>query len=102
MDSNIPTKPAYGVYISQLVSIGRICEDFSSFASRHRRLTERLIKQGYTHRMLCVSFKKFCHRHRLIFHKFKVDFKKHIREGIGLPLGNVKHLDRLVTIRSRK
>ena len=26
MDSNIPNKPAYGVYISQLVRIGRICE----------------------------------------------------------------------------
>ena len=25
MTSNIPSKPAYGVYISQLVPIGRIC-----------------------------------------------------------------------------
>ena len=25
MSSNIPSKPAYGVYISQLVCIGRIC-----------------------------------------------------------------------------
>ena len=60
MESNIPTKPDYGVYISQLVRIGKICEDFSSFASRYRLLTER---QGYTHRMLCVGFKKFSHRH---------------------------------------
>ena len=26
MSSNIPSKPAYGVYISQLIRIGRICE----------------------------------------------------------------------------
>ena len=25
MDGNIPSKPAYGVYISQLVRIGHIC-----------------------------------------------------------------------------
>ena len=35
MSSNIPSKPAYGVYISQLIRIGRICEDFSAFAERH-------------------------------------------------------------------
>ena len=29
--SNIPTSPAYGVYISQLVSISRICEKYSDF-----------------------------------------------------------------------
>ena len=37
---NIPSGPAYGVYISQLVRIGRICSDYSSFALRHRKLTE--------------------------------------------------------------
>ena len=31
MDSNIPAKPAYGVYISQLVHIGRICERYETF-----------------------------------------------------------------------
>ena len=28
LSSNIPSKPAYGVYISQLVRIGRICSNF--------------------------------------------------------------------------
>ena len=26
MDRNIPTKPAHGIYISQLVRIGHICD----------------------------------------------------------------------------
>ena len=38
--SNIPSGPAYGVYISQLVCIRRICSDYSSFALRHRNLAE--------------------------------------------------------------
>ena len=45
--SNIPSGPAYGVYISQLVRIGRICSDYSSFALRHHKLTERLVHQGF-------------------------------------------------------
>ena len=32
MDSNIPSKPAYGVYISQLGRIGRICDSYKSFS----------------------------------------------------------------------
>ena len=47
LDSNIPTKPAYGVYISQLVRIGRICDKYEDFKERHRILTTRLLKQGY-------------------------------------------------------
>ena len=39
MDSNIPSKPAYGVYISQLVRIGRICDSYKSFFTRHHQLT---------------------------------------------------------------
>ena len=31
MDSNIPSKSAYGVYISQLVRIGRICDNYEFF-----------------------------------------------------------------------
>ena len=35
MCSNIPTKPTYGVYISQLIRISRICEKCDSFVKRH-------------------------------------------------------------------
>ena len=31
MDSNIPSKPACGVYILQLVRIGCICDNYESF-----------------------------------------------------------------------
>jgi hypothetical protein len=44
MDSKIPSKPAYGVYISQLDRIGRICDSYQSYFSRHHKLTSRLVK----------------------------------------------------------
>ena len=47
MCSNIPARPTYGVYISQLIRINRICENFNNFVKRHRLLTEKLISQGF-------------------------------------------------------
>ena len=85
MSSNIPSKPAYGVYtcISQLIRIGRICEDFSAFAERHYKLTSRLIKQGFWYNKLCQKVFSKSLRH---FSKYKVSLHKHILEGICLPL----------------
>ena len=54
--SNIPSKPAYGVYISQLIRIGRICDSFKDFADRHYKLTTRLIQQGFWYTKLCFIF----------------------------------------------
>ena len=46
LSSNIPSKPAYGVYISPVVRIGRICSNFVQFKLRHYTLTLKLMKQG--------------------------------------------------------
>ena len=99
LDSNIPAKPAYGTYISQLVRIGRICGDFITFASRNHTLTTRSIRQGFWYTKLCAAFKKFSHRHAEIFHKFKASTKLHNAAGIGLPLGIVGTLARNVSTR---
>ena len=99
LDSNIPTGPAYGTYMSQLVRIGRICEDFASFASRNRKLTSRLLKQGFWYRKLCLAFKKFSKKHKEIFSKFKTSLRQHIAEGICLPACTMRHLTTNVTKR---
>ena len=60
LSSNIPSGPAYGVYVSQLVCIGRICSDYSQFTMRHYKLTEH---QGFRYSALCVAFCKFAKKH---------------------------------------
>ena len=60
LSSNIPSKPAYGVYISQLVRIGRICSNFVQFKLRHYTLTQKLMKQGFWYSGLCMAFRRFC------------------------------------------
>ena len=50
LDSNIPSKPAYGVYILQLVTICRIYDTFVDFNNTHVAPTARLIKQSYMYK----------------------------------------------------
>lgn len=85
MGSNIPSKPAYGVYISQLVRIGRICSFYSQFCERHYILTSRLVHQGFRYTELCRTFRKFAKRHGHIFSKYKCSLQKHIQDGICVP-----------------
>ena len=77
MSSNIPSKPAYGVYISQLVRIGRIlCSTYKTFCERHHKLTKKLIKQGFRYAELCKAFKMFAKNHHDIFHKYGCSIKR--------------------------
>jgi hypothetical protein len=47
MCSNIPTSPAYGVYISQLIRYARASSNYSDFLKRHLHLRNRILDQGY-------------------------------------------------------
>lgn len=101
MDSNIPSKPAYGVYISQLVRIGRICDNYNSFFTRHHQLTCRLVKQGFLYDKLVTNFKTFCSKYPEIFSKFKISIRKHVEDGICLPTVAISSLSNKVSIRSK-
>ena len=95
---NIPSRPAYGVYISQLGRIGRICSDYLDFTLRHFKLTERLVHQGYRYSDLCRSFNKFAKRHAQIMNKYSCSIRKHVEDGICLP-GMDRFLSRHVSHR---
>ena len=69
MDSNIPTKPAYGVFISQffkLVRYLRVCGSYQQFADRSSKLTSRLLKQGFDFTRLQNTFRKFLQRNPIV------------------------------------
>ena len=102
MCSNIPAKPTYGVYISQLIRICRICDNYSSFLSRHKLLTERLVRQGFWYNNLCITFKKFARRYNVLINvlisKYGVSVRARVTEGIRIPLVAKPDLIRNVTI----
>ena len=91
LSSNIPAGPSYGIYISQLVRIGRICNTYDEFVKRHLMITGRLIKQGFRYSKLVKSFKKFYIKYIHLMDNYNVCLKRHISEGIcplyiGLPV----------------
>ena len=57
MVSNIPTKPAYGVFISQLIRYLRVCGNYLQFKTRSTNLTSRLLKQGFDYTRLQNTFR---------------------------------------------
>ena len=70
LSSNIPSGPAYGVYTSQLVRIGRICSNYTEFARRHYKLTQRRIHQGFRYSALCLTFKRFAKKFTQVLDKY--------------------------------
>ena len=47
MDGDVPPRPSYGVYISQLIRFARACTHVEDFNTHDKCLTAKLLKQGY-------------------------------------------------------
>ena len=58
ISSNIPVKPAYGVFISQLVRFSRINQNINGFVKDTVEIIKRLSKQNYN---IDKLFQKFIH-----------------------------------------
>ena len=52
LDRDVPHRPSYGVYISQLIRFARVCSHVDDFNTRNRCLTAKLLKQGYLYHKL--------------------------------------------------
>ena len=63
LSSNIPSAPAYGVYVSQLIRYARACSNDQDFMERGKVLTTKLLSQGYQKIKLVATLKKFYGRH---------------------------------------
>ena len=59
LSSKIPSSPAYGVFISQLIRYARACFWRGRFILRAVRLSNKLLGQGYVEERLKWSLKKF-------------------------------------------
>ncbi|KAK3082613.1 hypothetical protein FSP39_000539 [Pinctada imbricata] len=66
---NIPSSPAYGVFISQLIRYARASTKYMDFVLRARRLADKLLSQGYVCDRLTSSLRKFYGRYgELVIH----------------------------------
>ena len=75
LDGDVPRRPSYGVYISQLIRFARVCSHVDDFNTRNKCLTAKLLKQGYRYHKLRKAFSKFYRRHYELISKFNVGLK---------------------------
>ena len=63
LDGDVPQRPSYGVYISQLIRFARASTHVTDFNNRNKFLTAKLLKQCYRYHKLRKAFSKFYRRH---------------------------------------
>ena len=56
LNDDVPRRPSYGVYISQLIRFSRVCSHVDDFNTRNKCLTAKLLKQGYRYHKLRKVF----------------------------------------------
>ena len=56
LDGDVPHRPSYGVYISQLIRFARVFSHVDDFNTRNKCLTAKLLKQGYRYHKLSKVF----------------------------------------------
>ena len=63
LSSNIPSSPAYGVFISQLIRYARASSSYECLILRVARLSSKLLGHGYVMKRLKSSLRKFYGRY---------------------------------------
>ena len=80
LSSNIPSSPAYGVFVSQLIRYSRACSSYECFILRARRLSSKLLKQGYLGERLKSSFRKFYGRYGDLIQQYEVSLSRMLND----------------------
>ena len=63
LDGDVPRRPSYGVFFSQLVRCARVCSHVEDFNVRNIYLTANLLKQCYRYHKLREVFSELYCRH---------------------------------------
>ena len=83
LDGDVPRRPSYGVYISQLIRFARVCSHVDDFNTRNKCLTAKLLKQGYRYHKLRKAFSKFYRRHYELISNINVGLKSLLHQGLS-------------------
>ena len=84
LSSNMPSSPAYGVFISQLIRYARACSSYECFILRARRLSSKLLKQGYLAEYLKSSFRKFYGRYGDLIQQYEASISRMFNDILTL------------------
>ena len=80
LNSNIPTSPVDGVFISQLIRYARACSSYGCFILRATRLSNKLLEQGYVKERLKWSLRKFYGRYEDLIKQYEVSLSQMLND----------------------
>ena len=80
LSSNIPTSPAYRVFISQPIRYARACSSYGCFILRATRLSNKLLEQGYVQERLKSSLRKFYGRYGDLIKQYEVSLSQMLND----------------------
>ena len=80
LSSNIPSSPAYGVFISQLIRYARACSSYECFILRAARLSSKLLGQRYVRERLRLSLRKFYGRYGDLIKHYEVPLSQMLHD----------------------
>ena len=83
LSSNIPSSPAYGVFISQLIRYVRASSSYECFILRATRLSSKLLGQGYVMERLKSSLRKFYGRYGDLIKHYEVSLSQMLHDILG-------------------
>ena len=83
LSSNIPSSPAYGVFISQLIRYARACSSYKCCILRAARLSSKLLGQGYVMERLKSSLRKFYGRYGDLIKHYEVSLSQMLHDILG-------------------
>ena len=83
LSSNIPSSPAYGVFISQLIRYARACSSYECFILRAERLSSKLLGHGYVMERLKSSLRKFYGRYGDLIKHYEVSPSQMLHDILG-------------------
>ena len=78
--TNIPSSPAYGVFISQLIRYTRACSSYECFILRAAQLFNKLLGQGYVKERLKSSLRKFYGRYGDLNKQYEVPLSRMLHD----------------------
>ena len=83
LSSNIPSSPAYGVFISPLIRYARACSSYECFILRATRLSYKLLGQGSVMEHLKSSLWKFYGWYGDIIKHYEVSLSQMLHDILG-------------------
>lgn len=72
---NVPKRPSYGVFLSQVVRFSRVCMEYQCFISECRMLVRKLLTQGYTESMIKIYLDKLSNLYQRLYNKDSITVK---------------------------